>query len=365
MTEPGSDGAATGDPAVPEHLDIANLVEQVERTLLGGPRKYTRVEVTKSAGTELEEGTRLWRALGFPTVGDDDVVFTDSDVEALGLVRELTRAVPMDEELLHAMTRMLGQSYSRLASWQGQMVVELLGENPELLASQDGIVDMVEQLAGVMERVQTYVWRRQLAGAFSRIASNAAQGGALGAESSLAVGFADMSHFTSLSRRWTEAELRQVLEEFETLANDIVGEHRGRVVKTIGDEVLFVADRPEDAAAIALDLLDAVEGVEQLPDVRIGLAAGPVVERFGDVYGTTVNVASRLTSLARPGSALVDRVMAESIGEDPRFTLRSKRAESVRGYSNLRQWRLRRSTDGRSEGSRSDRDPDEALGRRR
>ena len=83
--------------------------------------------------------------------------------------------------------------------------------------------------------------------------------------------------------------------------------------------------------------------------MRIGLAAGPVVLRFGDVYGSTVNIASRLTSLARPGSVLVDRVMAEQLGDDERFALRSKRPESVRGYHHLHQWRLRRADDTRSD----------------
>jgi adenylate cyclase len=192
------------------------------------------------------------------------------------------------------------------------------------------------------------VWRRQLAAYFARIASNASQG-AVGDSSTMAVGFADLRNFTSLTRTWSESELREVLEDFESTANDIVGDHTGRIVKTIGDEVLFVADRPGDAALIALDLLDAIDSKPDLPPLRIGLAAGPVVLRFGDVYGTTVNIASRLTSLARPGSVLVDRVMAEQLGDDERFVLRPKRAESVRGYHHLHQWRLRRSDDTRSE----------------
>ena len=114
------------------------------------------------------------------------------------------------------------------------------------------------------------------------------------------------------------------------------------MVKTIGDEVLFVADSAVDAAEIALDLLAAAETDNLLPPLRIGLAAGPVVSRLGDVYGSTVNIASRLTSLCRPGTILVDRVMAEMLGEDSRFALRARRPESVRGYHHLRQWRLRR-----------------------
>jgi adenylate cyclase len=336
----------TPDAELPDDLDIPALVEQTESVLLHGGPKYNRAEVAERSGIDLDAGRRLWRALGFPSVGDDEVVFTDADVDAIALVRRLLAVTPMDEDQVRAMTRMLGQTFSRLASWQGQLVVELLAKRPELLESHDALIELVDHLVDVMQDIQAYVWRRQLAAYFARIASNASQG-AIGDSSTMAVGFADLRNFTSLTRTWTEAELRGVLEEFESTANDIVGDHNGRVVKTIGDEVLFVADQPADAASIALDLLDQIDAKPDLPPVRIGLAAGPVVLRFGDVYGSTVNIASRLTGLARPGSVLVDRVMAEQLGDDKRFALRPKRAESVRGFHHLHQWRLRRSSDER------------------
>ena len=76
----------------------------------------------------------------------------------------------------------------------------------------------------------------------------------------MGVGFADMAGFTTFTRRATEAELRDVLEAFEPLATDVVGAHGGQIVKTIGDEVLFVADDPRDAAEIALELLERGRG---------------------------------------------------------------------------------------------------------
>ena len=352
------DQAGPPDAEIPAGLDVPALVERAERVLLGGEPKYTRAEVAERAGIDLETGRGLWRALGFASVGDDEVVFTDGDVEAVELVRRLMAATPMDDALLRAMTRMLGQTFSRLASWQGQMVVEMLAKRPELLESHEQLIDLVDDLADVMQDIQAYVWRRQLAAYFARIASNASKGG-IGDPSSMAVGFADLRNFTSLSRTWTEAQLREVLEDFESTANDIVGDHNGRVVKTIGDEVLFVADEPVDAANIALDLVDEIDAKPDVPPVRIGLAAGPVVLRFGDVYGSTVNIASRLTGLARPGSVLVDRVMAEKLGDDSRFALRPKRAESVRGYHHLHQWRLRRAGDARSDAASERHDRDE------
>jgi adenylate cyclase len=333
--------------ATPPGLDIIALVERLEESLLGGPRQYTRGDILAATGLESDEARRLWRALGFASVADDDVVFTDGDLTALSRVRRLQLDAPVDDETLHAMTRVLGQTFARLAAWQGQMMLELLAGSPEMLEKPEAVEDLVEDLVAVLGDLQNYVWRRQLAAVLTRVASSASP--ELGSEQVMAVGFADLAQFTSFTREATEAELRELLEAFEAIGAEVVAEHHGRIVKTIGDEILFVADSPQDAAEIALDLTEAAGTHPSLPPLRIGVAAGPVVARLGDVYGSTVNIASRLTSLCRPGSILVDRVMADTLGADPRFALRSRRSESVRGYHHLRIWRLRRGDAARRE----------------
>jgi adenylate cyclase len=330
---------ADSDPA--EQLDLPALVERVERRLLEGERKYTRADVAKAAGLPADDTRQLWRALGFATVDDDERAFTDGDVAALKKVRELTESMSLDDELLRAMTRMLGRSFSRLASWQGQLVVEQLGKSPELMSSADDVFEFLERTLDAMQELQGYVWRRQLAAYFSRVTANATNA-TNGAKATMAVGFADMAQFTAFTRRSSEAELRAVLEEFETIATDTVAAHRGQIVKTIGDEVLFVADDPHDGVEIALGLIKAAEDSDVLPPLRVGLAAGSVMLRLGDVFGQTVNIASRLTSLARPGSILVDEQMSAAIEDDDRYKLSPLRPASVRGYHHLRSWRLRR-----------------------
>jgi adenylate cyclase len=126
------------------------------------------------------------------------------------------------------------------------------------------------------------------------------------------------------------------------MATEAVGDHGGRIVKTIGDEVLFQLDDPAEAALVALEMLERAAADHRLPELRCGLAYGPVVSRLGDVYGSTVNIASRLTSISRPGWILVDREMHDQLVDDARFHLRSRRPESVRGFSHLHPWRLRR-----------------------
>lgn len=334
-------------------VDVSRLLEHVETLILGGPRKYTPAEVSDEAEVDRDEARRMWRALGFPTVGDDDCVFTDADVAALQAMRELASLEMADEEVRLAVARLFGQTFSRLASYQGQLLLEQIAQRPELLAAGDELDTQVRQVLPLLEQLQNYTWRRQLAAYVARMA---AQGDAevAGGPTRLAIGFADMSRFTSLTRKATEAELRSLLDAFETFATEIVGQNGGRIVKTIGDEVLFQTDDPASAAEIALDLLETAAHHPELPEMRAGIALGEVVTRLGDVYGSTVNIASRLTSIARPGWVLVDRELHAELEDDPRFRFRSRRPESVRGFHRLYSWRLTRGAPN-GEGAAADR----------
>jgi len=109
----------------------------------------------------------------------------------------------------------------------------------------------------------------------------------------------------------------------------------------VGDEVLFVTDQPAGAAGIALWLTSPDRDRNGLPALRAGMAAGRVLTRFGDVYGPVVNLAARLTSLARPGTALVDAELAAVLRADGRYRLQHRRPVAVRGYHHLRSWALR------------------------
>jgi adenylate cyclase len=322
-------------------LDVPKLLERVEQAILGGPRLYTADEVSKRAGLDRDEARQLWRALGFPTVGDDEVVFTDSDVAALTEMRELGALGFADDKLRLAVARLFGQTFSRLASYQGQLLLDQVAQRPELLADDEQFVDLVNRITPLMEQLQGYAWRRQLATYVARMATQGTDQIRTG-PLPVAIGFVDMSGFTSLTRRSSEAELRELLETFESLATEIVGAHGGRIVKTIGDEVLYQAEDAANAAEIALELLEAAEADERLPELRAGIAYGPVVGRLGDVYGSTVNIASRLTSISRPGWVLVDRAMHDALHDDARFHLKSRRPEAVRGFHHLHPWRLRR-----------------------
>jgi adenylate cyclase len=162
-----------------------------------------------------------------------------------------------------------------------------------------------------------------------------------------AVGFADLVSFTRVVRRLSERELAALVQRFEAVASDVITAHGGRVVKTVGDEVLFVARPGGSAAQIALDVADEIGRDDLLPEVRVGMATGPVVGRLGDVFGTTVNRASRLTSVAPGGGVLVDDALASALASVSGFETTALRRRTLRGIGEVTPSELRRAAGGR------------------
>lgn len=319
------------------------IQQRIEELLLGGRRRYAKTEVAQRSGVPVERAEELWHSLGFAAVPDGARVFTDSDVRALRTAGELVEAGITDPAQATSVARMLGQYMSRLAESQVEMLRAILLTRPELATDERQLTRFIERLVPDLERLQTFAWRRQLAAHAGRALVSPAENVAAGLQ---VVGFADMVGFTSFTRRSSEAELVSVVDRFDALTTEVVVDHHGRIVKMIGDEVLFVADSPGHGAEIALDLLERAERDDRLPLLRAGLAYGRVLSRFGDIYGSVVNLASRLTSIARPGSVLIDRNLAEALADDPGYLIRQKRPVSVRGFARLRAAVLRRAGDG-------------------
>lgn len=322
---------------MPEPTPAQPVAQQIERTLLGGERTYNRIQVTEAAGVSLDRARKLWMAMGFAEVDDDAQVFTEGDVTALRAWGGLVDSGVVTRSDEASVARALSQPLSRLADWQAQ---EVLARSRDVDGPGDQLAALADGLLPVIEGLQSYVWRRHLA---------AATGRALSADRDelstrlCVVGFADIVGYTTTTRHSDIDELSALLEAFEKDATETIATHSGRVVKTVGDEVLFVADSASDAAEIALRLTDPDRESASLPVLRVGLAMGQVLSRFGDVYGSVVNLAARLTALARPGTVLIDKGLADALLGDSRYHLRSRRPTAVRGFHHLRSWALRRS----------------------
>ncbi len=336
----------------PDPTDELLAGEDIEARLLGQRPSMRPREVSAKASVSLLSARKLWHALGFPNVGDDDTVFTDADLAALEAVATLVRDGVFDKPTALAMTRAFARTTDRLAVWQTQLIAESMGEQssgvvpdttrtvPDPPTARAAAMKMAD-IADDLEPLLIYAWRRHLAAATLRMVSDSEptqdHSGVV-----RCVGFADLVSFTHLVRQVSERELARMVERFEALASDVVTAHSGRVIKTVGDEVLFVAMDAAPAAAIALDLVQAMAEDDLLPDVRVGMASGPVISRLGDVFGTTVNRASRLTAAARPRTVLVDDAFATALVRLSGFEMSPMRRRTLRGIGPVTPWTLRR-----------------------
>lgn len=303
----------------------SSLGDELARAVLGEPL-YTPPQTAAAAGVTLDEARRLWRALGFPPVAEEERVFTTADVDTLRAARRLVEQRVAAPEVLLQLTRVTGQALARIAEAQ----VAARGDGDETPAA-------VGAQATAIEPLLTYVWRRHLVAAALRAATvETTPGGA-----QLVVGFADLVGFTAFSQRRDPAELAAAVDRFESLAYEHIPERGGRVIKMIGDEVMFTVDDGPTAAAIALALVRAYGSDPLLPAVRVGLALGPVLAWQGDLYGPTVNLASRLVNVARAGTVLASDELGAALAPHDGFTLRHVRAERLKGIGRVRMWVVR------------------------
>jgi adenylate cyclase len=311
--------------------------DELEDALLRSPCRFTREEVAQQAGADLDEARAVWAAMGFAEVPAGQPAFTERDIDALRTALALRDTGVVDPDTLLVLARAMGQGLARLAEAQ----IEVFRGQAESLTQEAAVAAAAAAAVDVLPRLETlvvHVWRRQFAAAAERsFAMLDADGHPV-----LAVGFVDLVGFTQTSREFGAADLRRLLERFERETSLRVTAHSGRVIKTLGDAVLFVADDIGAAAEVALDTVAAHLQDETLPEVRAGLALGPVLSRLGDVFGEPVNLASRLTDEARPSSVLVDRAAAEALADDPAYALHRLQHRSVRGYRALRPHVLRR-----------------------
>ncbi len=308
--------------------------DDLERLLLGATRRYTREQVAEGAGLSVDEAARYWRALGFPDAGDE-YAFTVWDMEALRAVADLVRDGVVDERTAVQMIRALGRMTGRLAEWHVETlagIVESAEEEERGTGSRVTSAYLVAQkLLPEFERLLIYAWRRKLAASVNRLVAIGRMGESPLLTAPASVGFADLVSFTRLSRGMSVDALGELVEQFEATTNDVIFGGGGRVVKTLGDEVVFVAETPSAAASIGCRLIDEIGGDPELPDIRVGIATGPVVARLGDVFGTPTNLAARLTALAQRNTVLVDAATATELGDDPMFALRAIPPRSVSG----------------------------------
>jgi len=299
-------------------------------------------DLAARANTPVEFVRAYWQTLGLPHPDADDVAFTADDAAAIERVGELLHEHGLAPRTAMSLTRALGHTADRLALWQVEALVEDMGVRYELddTTARLLVLDRLTGIAPVLEEQLVHAWRRQLAAIAGRLASEYAEQRTSGSDPAglplaRAVGFADMVSFTRRTAGLGSTDLSDFVQRFESAARDVVTDAGGRVVKTIGDAVLFVTDDVVTGARVALGLarvlggeLDVerahgvggiAEGARGVTPVRVGFVWGRVLSRFGDVFGRPVNLAARLTDIADPSAVLTDPATAALLAGHAEF----------------------------------------------
>jgi adenylate cyclase len=281
----------------------------VER-VLGGV--HTARDIERDTGTPAELLLRIRRLVGLPEVGADDRAFSDEDMTAARSTRLFLDA-GFDEPKIAEITRVLGEGMARLAATVTAAFTQTFlqaGDSEEEVAAR--FAALAEELTPALAPVLVATLRSHLREAVHRGMLGRAEreaGGIPGAQE-LAVCFADLVGFTRLGGQIEIEELGGVAGRLGELAND-TARAPVRLIKTIGDAAMFVSPEPEPMVRTALALVEAAERAE-LPALRAGIAFGTAAQRAGDYFGHSVNLASRVTGAARPGSVLCTREVRDA-----------------------------------------------------
>jgi adenylate cyclase len=300
----------------------------LDDVLFPGQARYTTTEVASAAGVDVELAGRLWRAMGFPPAPLDEPVFVDDDLAALSMATQaLTNFVPADAIIYQ--TRVMAAALSRVAEVVSDDIVANIDVLLRSGLSEDELAEVLKVPdAADIDRLVGYVYRRQLRAALWR---KLADPGHIGERATLAVGFVDLVRFTAVSEDIAEEQLAELVDRFETVVYDRVTASEGRIVKMIGDEVMYVTERVDQATQIAIDLVSAFHLEASVPEARAGLAHGSVLSHGGDYFGPVVNLAARIVDVARPSSVLVSQEIHDLLADRPEFSWRRLSPKRLKG----------------------------------
>jgi adenylate cyclase len=326
----------------------------VER-VLGG--HHTAREISERTGVPAEMMLRIRRLLGLPEAGPDDRVFSEEDIAAAQSTRTYLE-LGLGEDAIAEISRVLGEALARVAATSTALFADAFmqpGDSEQDVAWR--FAGLAEELTSRIEPVLLAAYKAHLRENVRRAMISRAEleAGHLVGEQDTAVAFADLVGFTTLGAEADAEELGSVVGKFAELAAD-VADSQVRLVKTIGDAAMLTCREPGPLVEAALSLLEAAEEAD-LPTLRAGVAWGTALARAGDLYGHAVNLASRVTAIARPGSVLCTKEVRDAVPDEYNWSFAGRHrlkgiGESVPLH---RARRLAPQTDGRASRQRADR----------
>ena len=321
----------------------------VSRRILGDDGIYVSArETSEKTGIDLDLLERVQRAMGLATVDDPDApVYLRADAEAASFAQKAID-LGIDPDQLVQITRVLGDGLSRAAEVMRYAVLATLldptATELQVAKNSEALLREVSPMLGPMIEEMLRFQLRHMMETEAVTAGERAEGQRLPGARLVTIGFADLVGFTRLGEVVPPEDLEQLAHRLADLAHE-VAVPPVRFIKTIGDEVMLVSPDPAALLDAVLNLVDATEGDDDLPRLRAGIATGMAVSRAGDWFGSPVNLASRVTGAARPGSILASESAREAIGEDDRFTWSFAGARRLKGIkSDVKLFRARRST---------------------
>jgi adenylate cyclase len=291
-------------------------------------------EIADAAQIDRALVSTLWRAVGFPEPDPDPNVrvFSQQDVD---LLVSLQGGIEFfGEEVTIQLARVLGAAAARVAdasvsAFVANIIPRALEDDPSGLELTRANVESMVLLDGLTLGFDTLL-RHQIERGFR-------PGEVIGRTSGIdlvrrSVGFADLVDSTAWTQQLELPALSHALSTFDSTASEIVAGVGGRVVKLIGDGVMFAAEDPTTATEIALELVEAFASHETLPPLRAGIATGDVLARDGDFSGAVVNLAARAVNVARPSTVLVDPETRLVLDPSPAFDCRVAGAFKLKGF---------------------------------
>lgn len=289
----------------------------------------TGPEVARRAGMDWEYARRLWRALGMPEVDPETPWFDEVDEETLRSLQSMVDSGLNPDDVLQN-ARVYGQAFARIAEVDARLFRQLYSDADLSLET------AVETLLQATFVQRQDALRRHMAVAVRDLVLS--KSGTKTAEQ--AVGFVDLVDFTQLSMDLHADDLGDLISRFEEIAIESCAENGTRLVKMIGDAVMFVSPDPKKALATARSVVAAVRDDPQLFEARAGLDDGEVLASGGDYFGTPVNTASRITGFARSGTVVASEAFVKRL-KDPSVTVSDLGSQVLRGVRPLQLFKLR------------------------
>lgn len=290
---------------------------------------------TARTGVRREFVERAWRAAGISVPPPDEAVIDDEeDLEAMRAAK-LALDAGMPEETYVEISRVVGRAAAAIAQTMVEQTSDAFVESGDdetefamrYAEFSDTVVPLIHALVGFPIRMHLRDTVRNQA-----VERTERRVEGLTGTRRMAIGFADLVGFSSLSQQAELGESSRVASRLEELSA-AVAQPPVRLVKLIGDEAMLVCEEVEPLVTALAELKQRTQADEDFPSLHIGVAVGEVVPRAGDVYGPSVNEASRLADAAQEGQFLVSPPVAERLGEG--FELRELEPMSLKGVGEV------------------------------